>query len=184
MEMAGIALDKELLRRFLGGVERAPGRPLKNRSMRRLARPSTSTPPSSFRRCCSRPCDLTPPDRGKKTASGHYSTAAGVLDEMSGQHPVVDMILEYRETSKLKSTYVDALPAPDPPGDRARAHLLQPDRCGDRAAVLLQPESAEHPHPHRTGPARPARFCCRPGQCAPLAGLFADRTAHRGAHGR
>jgi len=53
---------------------------------------------------------LTPPDQGRKTASGHYSTAAGVLDEMSGQHPVVDMILEYRELSKLKSTYVDALP--------------------------------------------------------------------------
>jgi DNA polymerase-1 len=30
---------------------------------------------------------------------------------MSGQHPVVDMILEYREYAKLKSTYVDALPA-------------------------------------------------------------------------
>jgi len=54
---------------------------------------------------------LTPPDQGRKTASGHYSTAAGVLDEMSGQHPVVDMVLEYRELSKLKSTYVDALPA-------------------------------------------------------------------------
>ncbi len=54
---------------------------------------------------------LTPPDRGRKTASGHYSTAAAVLDEMGGQHPVVDMILEYREYSKLKSTYVDALPA-------------------------------------------------------------------------
>jgi len=53
---------------------------------------------------------LTPPDQGRKTASGHYSTAAGVLDEMSGQHPVVDMVLEYRELSKLKSTYVDALP--------------------------------------------------------------------------
>jgi DNA polymerase I len=54
---------------------------------------------------------LTPPDRGKKTASGHYSTAADVLDNMRGQHPVVDLILEQRELSKLKSTYVDALPA-------------------------------------------------------------------------
>ncbi|PWB77337.1 MAG: DNA polymerase I [Anaerolineales bacterium] len=54
---------------------------------------------------------LEPPDRGRKTASGHYSTAAGVLDELSGKHPVVDMILEHRELSKLKSTYVDALPA-------------------------------------------------------------------------
>lgn len=54
---------------------------------------------------------LIPPDRGRKTASGHYSTAAGVLEAMHGQHPVVDLILDYRELSKLKSTYVDALPA-------------------------------------------------------------------------
>ncbi len=54
---------------------------------------------------------LSPPDRGRRTASGHYSTSADVLDEMRGQHPVVDWVLEYRELSKLKSTYVDALPA-------------------------------------------------------------------------
>ncbi len=54
---------------------------------------------------------LVPPDRGRKTASGHYSTSADVLDSLSGQHPVVDWVLEHRELSKLKSTYVDALPA-------------------------------------------------------------------------
>ena len=54
---------------------------------------------------------LDPPDKGKKTASGHYSTSADVLESMRGKHPVVDMILENRELSKLKSTYVDALPA-------------------------------------------------------------------------
>ncbi len=53
---------------------------------------------------------LEPPDRNKKTASGHYSTSAAVLDELSGKHPVVDLLLEYRELSKLKSTYLDALP--------------------------------------------------------------------------
>jgi DNA polymerase-1 len=53
---------------------------------------------------------LEPPDRNKKTASGHYSTAAAVLDELSGKHPVVDLLLEYRELAKLKSTYLDALP--------------------------------------------------------------------------
>lgn len=53
---------------------------------------------------------LAPPDRGRKTASGHFSTSADVLEELRGQHPVVDLILEYRELSKLKSTYVDALP--------------------------------------------------------------------------
>ena len=53
---------------------------------------------------------LEPPDRRKKTASGHFSTSADVLEELRGEHPVVDMILEYRELSKLKSTYTDSLP--------------------------------------------------------------------------
>ncbi len=54
---------------------------------------------------------LQPPDRTRKTKSGHYSTSAAVLEGMRGDHPVVDLILEQRELSKLKSTYVDALPA-------------------------------------------------------------------------
>jgi DNA polymerase-1 len=54
--------------------------------------------------------ELEPPDRGKKTASGHFSTSADVLEELRGKHPVVDLILENRELSKLKSTYVDSLP--------------------------------------------------------------------------
>ena len=54
---------------------------------------------------------LEPPDRGNKTASGHFSTSAGVLDMLRGKHPVVDLILEHRELSKIKSTYVDALQA-------------------------------------------------------------------------
>jgi len=46
---------------------------------------------------------------GKKTAGG-YSTAAGVLEELRGIHPIIDYILEYRGLTKLKSTYIDALP--------------------------------------------------------------------------
>ncbi len=53
---------------------------------------------------------IEPPDRTQKTASGFYSTAAGVLEALSGKHPLVDWVLEYRELSKLKSTYLDALP--------------------------------------------------------------------------
>ena len=53
---------------------------------------------------------LEPPDRRKKTSSGHFSTSADVLEELRGQSEVVDWILEYRELSKLKSTYLDALP--------------------------------------------------------------------------
>lgn len=46
----------------------------------------------------------------KKTKSGHYSTAAGVLEGLKGRHPVIDLILEQRQISKLLSTYIDALP--------------------------------------------------------------------------
>lgn len=54
---------------------------------------------------------LTPPDTSNKTKSGHYSTAASVLEEMQDQHPIVELLLEYREISKLVSTYLDAIPA-------------------------------------------------------------------------
>jgi len=47
----------------------------------------------------------------RRGQSGHYSTAADVLDKLKGRHPVVDLILEHRQLSKLKGTYVDALPA-------------------------------------------------------------------------
>jgi DNA polymerase I len=110
MEMAGVALDKSFFAAFsvqlterLAAIEKqvyqAVGRTFNINSTQQLSSVLFET------------LRLTPPDRGRKTSSGHYSTAAGVLDEMSGQHPVVDMILEYREYSKLKSTYVDALPA-------------------------------------------------------------------------
>jgi DNA polymerase I len=45
--------------------------------------------------------------RGKAKAR---STAADVLEELSAQHPLPAKIIEFREVSKLKSTYVDALP--------------------------------------------------------------------------
>ena len=45
----------------------------------------------------------------KRTKTG-YSTDANSLEGLKGFHPVVDQILEYRQVSKLKSTYVDALP--------------------------------------------------------------------------
>ena len=45
----------------------------------------------------------------RRTRTG-YSTDANSLEGMKGLHPVVDKILDYRQISKLKSTYVDSLP--------------------------------------------------------------------------
>ena len=65
-------------------------------------------------------------DASWKTASGHYSTNAEVLESLRGGHPVVDLILEQRELSKLKSTYLDALPlAVDPSTGRVHTSYSQ-----------------------------------------------------------
>ncbi len=50
------------------------------------------------------------PTTGIKKGKTGYSTAANELDKLRGQHPIIDMITEYREYAKLKNTYVDTLP--------------------------------------------------------------------------
>jgi DNA polymerase-1 len=110
MEMSGISLDLpffvetgERLEKRMAEIEKqvyeAVGRPFNINSTQQLSD------------VLFKDLKLEPPDRGNKTASGHYSTSAGVLDLLRGKHPVVDLILEHRELSKIKSTYVDALQA-------------------------------------------------------------------------
>ena len=107
MERTGISLDRAFFEKFsremgqrLHEIEtqvyQAVGYPFNLNSTQQLSKVLFDT------------LKLTSP--GKKTSSGHFSTSAAVLDELSGQHPVVDMLLEYRELAKLKSTYLDSLP--------------------------------------------------------------------------
>jgi DNA polymerase-1 len=49
-------------------------------------------------------------EKPKKTKTGQYATSEDILSKLSGKHPIIDRILDYRELVKLKSTYVDALP--------------------------------------------------------------------------
>ncbi len=49
-------------------------------------------------------------DKPKKTKTGQYSTAEDVLSYLAKDHEIIRNVLEYRGLSKLKSTYVDALP--------------------------------------------------------------------------
>lgn len=48
--------------------------------------------------------------KSHKNKSGGYSTDASTLEKLQGDHAVVDLVVEHRTLSKLKSTYVDALP--------------------------------------------------------------------------
>lgn len=61
---------------------------------------------------------------GKKTKTG-YSTAADVLDKLAPDYPVVAKILEYRQLSKLKSTYADGLAAYIGPDGRIHGKFNQ-----------------------------------------------------------
>lgn len=47
---------------------------------------------------------------GKKTKTGQYSTDEETLQKIIHEHPIAEKLLDYREFTKLKSTYVDALP--------------------------------------------------------------------------
>lgn len=61
---------------------------------------------------------------GKKTKSG-YSTGAEILEGLSGYHPVISLILDYRTLTKLKSTYVEGLLEVVCPDGRVRSEFKQ-----------------------------------------------------------
>jgi DNA polymerase-1 len=62
---------------------------------------------------------------GKKTKTG-YSVSADVIESLRGKHPIVDHLLEYRQLTKLKSTYVDGLLAQmDPVAGRVHTSFSQ-----------------------------------------------------------
>ncbi len=46
----------------------------------------------------------------RKTSTGAYSTKEEVLQKLLGTHPIIDLIMDYRELSKLVSTYIDKIP--------------------------------------------------------------------------
>lgn len=48
--------------------------------------------------------------KAKKTKTGQYATGEEVLQKLKHSHPIIPMILEYRQLRKLKNTYVDPLP--------------------------------------------------------------------------
>lgn len=50
------------------------------------------------------------PTKGIKKGKTGYSTGASELDKLRALHPIIDLVTKWREYTKLKSTYIDALP--------------------------------------------------------------------------
>ena len=109
MEMAGIALDSQYLEKMSKDLEAELAK-IAEEVYKLVGEEFNLNSPQQLSHALFEQLKIEPPDGTRKTASGHYSTAADVLDALRADHEIVDWVLQYRELAKLKSTYVDALP--------------------------------------------------------------------------
>jgi len=70
----------------------------------------------------------------KKTGSGARSTRESELEKMRDMHPMVPLLFEYRELSKLLGTYIDAIPSLLDSDDRLHTHFIQTGTTTGRMA--------------------------------------------------
>ncbi len=109
MERTGVLLDLEFLKKMSGDLA-ARLQELEAQIQALVGAPLNIASPQQLADALFNKLQL--PAAGlPKTKSGKISTAADVLESLRGAHPVIPLILEHRELSKLKGTYVDALPA-------------------------------------------------------------------------
>jgi DNA polymerase-1 len=109
MEMTGVLIDTDFLGTFSSELSSRLGE-IENQIFDHVGHPFNINSTQQLSQVLFDELQLTPPDRTRKTASGFYSTAASILDELKDAHPIVALVLEQREIGKLKSTYSDALP--------------------------------------------------------------------------
>ena len=108
-----------------------------------------------------------------------YSTSAEVLEALQGKHPVVDLLLEYRELSKLKSTYVDALPEQVNPRT-GRVHTSY-NQAGSVTGRIASSDPNLQNIPIRTELGRQVRqaFIAADRSHTVICGLLASRVTYR-----
>jgi DNA polymerase I len=117
MQAAGVVLDVEYLEEMSDTIGDRM-RTLESEIYRHAGEEFNLNSPPQLRVVLYDKLGLSP---GKKTSKGQRSTDASVLEKLRDRHPIVDALLAYREVSKLKSTYLDALPPLVSP-DTGRIH--------------------------------------------------------------
>jgi DNA polymerase-1 len=107
MENFGVKIDVQALREY--GVELdKKAAELQNRIQESAGGPFNLNSPKQLGEVLFDRLKLI--EKPKKTATGQYQTNEQVLQSLTGLHPIVQDILDYREVTKLNNTYVEALP--------------------------------------------------------------------------
>ena len=103
---------------------------------------------------------------GKKTKlTGKRSTAVSALEPLRDEHPIIPVLLEYRELSKLKGTYLDPLPALiNPRTGRLHTTFAQASVATGRLSSL-NPNLQNIPIRSETGRELRKGFIAAPGHC-------------------
>lgn len=109
MERAGIALDVPFVTQMSAELEKQMGT-MAEEVYKHVGEEFNLNSPQQLAHALFDRLKIDPPAGVRKTASGSYSTAADILDTLRDKHAIVPWLLDYRELSKLKSTYLDALP--------------------------------------------------------------------------
>jgi DNA polymerase-1 len=105
MEYAGIKVDEKVLNKFSDDLEKL----LDNYTKQIYSAAGEEFNINSPKQLQVILFDKLGLSAGRKTKTG-FSTDARALEYLKGQHEIIEMILEYRQAAKLKSTYADALP--------------------------------------------------------------------------
>jgi DNA polymerase I len=108
MEFEGIRVDMEFLREYSKELERE-AKLAEERVYSQAGEIFNLASPKQLGEVLFEKMKLDP--KAKKTKKGQYATGEDVLLKLAVKHQIVDDILAFRELTKLKSTYVDALPA-------------------------------------------------------------------------
>ena len=108
MEITGVRIDEDALAQAADQM-RARLASLENEIFRLTGEEFNIGSPSKVGEILFDRLQLDP--KAKKTKTGQYSTSEDVLEKIAYKHPVVGLILEYRQLKKLLTTYLTALPS-------------------------------------------------------------------------
>lgn len=106
MELAGIKIDAELLNEFSEELEKDLEK-TERKIFEKAGEEFNINSPQQLGNILFEKLGIP---SSKKTKTGQYSTAESVLANLANEYEVPGLVLDYRSLSKLKSTYVDALP--------------------------------------------------------------------------